>query len=159
MSTQRIKKGETPRPLKEEKARIRAQSGLVSFCQQGDWCKRWERARVYISRKCIASQTPVFRSCWHTQEHPKKVPSAFQEGRNLLEKAEVETNQANFPKASFKGEVLSAKAGVYFETCPHGDFLCYGNNFDMDYADLHSCVTWPKDGKGKVSWGEQVLRN
>lgn len=82
---------------------------------------------------------------------PQKVPNAFQEGRNLLEKAEVETNQLNFPKACFKGKVLLGKAGVYFRTCLHGDFLCHGNNFDMNYDNLHSCVTWPKDGKGKVS--------
>lgn len=30
------KNGETPNPLKEEEARIRAQSGLVSLCCQGD---------------------------------------------------------------------------------------------------------------------------
>lgn len=82
---------------------------------------------------------------------PQKAPNAFQEGRSLLEKPVVETNQLSCPKACFKGKILSAKAGVYFRICLHGDLLCHGNNFDMDYDNLYSCVTCPKDGKRNVS--------
>jgi len=32
-------KGETPHPLKEEKARIRAKSGPVSFSHKANWCR------------------------------------------------------------------------------------------------------------------------
>lgn len=114
-----------------------------------------EKESEYIFQETAYVVKVLYSGAADTHRNPpKKAPNAFQEGRNLLQKPEVETNQPNFPKACFRGKILSAKAGVYFRTCLHGDLLCHGNNFDVDYDNLCSCVTCSKDGKRKVSRGE-----
>lgn len=159
MCAQRMKKGETPHPLKEEKARIRAKSSLVSFYQKASDIEGEEEMECIFSKEiCMGYQSPVCKRCCCTQWAQEKSSQCFPGGRRSpwKSKSQKPANQT-FWRLVYRKCFISKSWSMNVRRQLHGGFLSHGNTFDVDYNNLEGCQSSPKHARGKLSWNGQMF--
>lgn len=149
MCAQRTKKGETPHPLKEEKARIRARRSLVSFYHRASDIRGEEDMECIFSKEmCMVYQNPVCKRCCCTQWAPEKSSQCFPGGKRSLKKQKSKAIQLS--EDLFTENALSARAEAWMSEELHGGFLSHGNTFDVYYDNLEGCQPSPMQEESRA---------